>query len=204
MIVEMRTYNLRPGATAEYEQRVAAGLEHRTQFSPLAAWWHTDIGTLNQVIHLWPYESMAQRDEVRRAALKPGVWPPDGEDLVLTQESKILAPASFSPSLEPREIGPIFEIRTYQLKPGAGDQVATLWAGPIAERVTHSPLVFAGVTQLGQLHEWIHIWAYNDLNERVRVRAEVAASGHWPPRTREFIVSQQNAIALPATFSQIR
>ena len=75
MIVEMRTYNLRPGATAEYEQRVAAGLEHRTQFSPLAAWWHTDIGTLNQVIHLWPYESMAQRDEVRRAA--------EGEDNVV-------------------------------------------------------------------------------------------------------------------------
>lgn len=204
MIIEMRTYQLRPGALAEYEQRVAAGLPHRTQFSPLAAWWHTEIGGLNRVIHFWPYESMAQRDEVRAAAPKPGVWPPDGTDLLLTQESKIIQPAVFSPPLNPAEVGPIFEIRSYQLKPGAGPAVEALWAPMVPKRVEYSPLVMAGVTTIGGLHQWVHIWAYRDLNERGRIRAETQAAGVWPPRSGEHLVTMENQIALPAAFSPIR
>jgi len=54
MIVEFRTYTLQPGTVAQFEERFGAALAARTKVSPLAAFWHTEAGPLNQVIHVWP------------------------------------------------------------------------------------------------------------------------------------------------------
>ena len=52
MIIEMRTYALQPGTVAAFEERFAQGLPGRAQVSPLAAFWHTEVGPLNRVIHI--------------------------------------------------------------------------------------------------------------------------------------------------------
>src|SRR5438067_811634 len=59
VIYEMRTFNLKPGKLAEFEKRYATALPERTRISPLGACWHTEIGPLNQVIAIWPYDDMA-------------------------------------------------------------------------------------------------------------------------------------------------
>ena len=56
MIYEIRTYDLRPGSVPEVIKRFGEGYEHRTKYSELAAFWYTEIGPLNQIIHIWPYE----------------------------------------------------------------------------------------------------------------------------------------------------
>src|SRR5207244_8656999 len=48
MIYEMRTFDLQPGMVPEFEKRYAAALPPRAQISPLGAFWHTEVGTLNQ------------------------------------------------------------------------------------------------------------------------------------------------------------
>ena len=48
MIYEIRTYDLKPGSQPEVEKRFAAAYEHRRKHSELAAFWHTEIGALNQ------------------------------------------------------------------------------------------------------------------------------------------------------------
>ena len=65
MIIEMRTYQLKPASLAEVEKRFGAALPIREKHSRLAAFWHTEIGPLNQIIHIWPYESFEQRAAVR-------------------------------------------------------------------------------------------------------------------------------------------
>src|SRR5205823_6124906 len=111
VIIEMRSYDMVPGKVAAYEKEFAKGLEHRTTISPLAAAWHTEIGPLNRFIHVWPYENAAERDRLRAAAAKPGVWPPGGTELILNQEVKILDAAPFSPPFTKGEFG-FYEIRT--------------------------------------------------------------------------------------------
>jgi hypothetical protein len=44
MIIEMRSYTLQPGTVAAFEERFAAALPTRTKVSPLAAFWHTEVG----------------------------------------------------------------------------------------------------------------------------------------------------------------
>src|SRR6266704_918859 len=107
MIVEMRTYTLNPGTTAQFEERFGAALPARAKVSPLAAFWHTEVGPLNQVIHVWPYESLDERTRVRAEAMKAEGWPPNTRELTIAQQSEIFLPAPFSPPLEPRQLGSI-------------------------------------------------------------------------------------------------
>src|SRR5215475_15567 len=67
MIYEVRTYTLRPGTVAEFEERYAKRLPLREQHSKLGAFWHTEFEPLNQVLHVYPYDDLAQRTAVRES-----------------------------------------------------------------------------------------------------------------------------------------
>src|SRR5690349_10304810 len=70
MIVEMRSYLLKPRAVPAVEERIGAALATRTKYSKLGGFWHTEVGTLNTVIHIWPWESFAHREQVRAELAK--------------------------------------------------------------------------------------------------------------------------------------
>ena len=61
MIYEFRTYTLQPRMLPEFLKRFGDALEPRLKLSKLAAFWYTEIGPLNQVIHVWPYENAVER-----------------------------------------------------------------------------------------------------------------------------------------------
>ena len=67
MIYEVRTYTLRPGTVAEFEERFAKRLPLRERHSKLGAFWHTEFGPLNQVVHVYPYDDLRHRTSVRAA-----------------------------------------------------------------------------------------------------------------------------------------
>ena len=206
MILEVRTYQLKPGSVAEFEKRFGEKLPERVKLSPLAALWHTEVGPLNEVTHVWPYESLDQRAEVRAAAVKTGVWPPNNGEFLVSMQSEIYIPAPFSPALTPREVGPLFEIRTYTLAPGALPGMMERWTTKIDERVKLSPLVGAWYSELGGLNKWVHIWAYKDAAERQRIRAEAVAKGVWPPggAAAGLVLKQENKLVMPAACSPLR
>lgn len=205
MIVEMRTYTLQPGTLAEVEKRFGASLPGREKHSKLAAFWHSEVGQLNQIIHVWAYDSFEHRATVRAAAQKEQDWPPPIREFVVSQQSEVFNPAPFSPRLEPRQIGPLFEIRQYTLTPGSIPGLIERWSEKIEGRQKYSPLVAGMYSEFGALNKWVHIWAYKDLSDRARVRAEAAASGQWPARNPPgVVVKQENALVVPASFSPIR
>src|ERR1700753_878419 len=109
VIIEMRTYTLQPGTLAEVEKRFAEGLPSREKHSKLAAFWHTEVGPLNRIIHVWAYDSFEHRSTVRAAAMKGEGWPPPIREFVTDMQSELFLPAPFSPALEPRQVGPLFE-----------------------------------------------------------------------------------------------
>ncbi len=204
MLYEMRTYNLKPGTVAEYEERFAKTLPNREKHSKLGAFWHTDFGPLNQVIHIWPYEDMAERARVRAAAAQEPDWPPKGQDLIVSQESEILLPAPFMRPLERKHMGNVYEMRIYTYQPGTIPEVLKRWSDLIAGRERFSPLAACLYTDVGALNRFIHIWPYRDLAEREKARNSAREDGHWPPPTREFILRQENKVLIPAAFSPLK
>jgi hypothetical protein len=206
MIIEVRTYQLRPGSVAEAEKRFGEALPAREKHSRLAAFWHTEVGPLNQIIHVWAYDSFEHRTSVRAAASKEAGWPPAIREFVISQQSEVFLPAPFSPPLEPRQVGPVFEIRQYTLAAGGIPGMIERWTPKIEERVKLSPLVGAWYSEFGALNKWCHIWAYRDAAERQRIRGDAVARGIWPPRGGQpgGTLRQENMLVVPAAFSPIR
>ena len=65
MIYEVRSYRLKPRTQPEFIKVFGEAYEKRKEVSPLAAFFYTEIGPLNEVIHIWPYEDTAARDRAR-------------------------------------------------------------------------------------------------------------------------------------------
>ncbi len=71
MIFDLRTYTIRIGAMREFLELYACeGLEVQTRhLGPPVSYCTTEVGELSQVVHLWQYTDMADRER-RRAALE--------------------------------------------------------------------------------------------------------------------------------------
>ena len=149
MIYEIRTYNLKLGQLNEYWERFGEKLPGRQELSKLGGHWYTEVGPLNQMVAIWPYESLEQRAEIRRAAeAEPNpVWPPDTSDLIVSMVSEIFLPAPFMEPLGEKDIGPLYEMRLYTYPSEGMPQVLEAWGAAIPERVKFSPL--AGLLVLG-------------------------------------------------------
>ena len=206
MIYEVRTYNLKPGSVPEFEENFAKALPAREKYSKLGAFWHTEFGPLNQVIHVWPYESVEERNSIRAEAGKDPDWPPKNDpDMYINMNSEIFYPAPFMRPLGDQELGNIYEMRTYTYAPGDVPKVVEAWGRAIHNREEFSPLAAGMYTELGGLNKWTHIWVYKDLNERARVRTDSRKPGTgWPAQSDVRPVKQENKILIPASFSPVK
>ena len=102
MIYEMRTYRLKTGTVPAYlklveEQGIAVQKGH---LGALVGYFFSEIGPLNQIVHVWAYASLDER-EARRAALAADprwqAFLPKIQSLIETMENQILKSAPFSP-----------------------------------------------------------------------------------------------------------
>ena len=94
---EIRSYTLPAGGIPDMAERWKEHLPGRTKLSPLTGVFTSDVGGLNQWLHIWAYKSLDQRAEVRKKAVESGIWPPPGGKPALKQKNKIVLAAPFSP-----------------------------------------------------------------------------------------------------------
>jgi len=72
-------------------------VEKRRTYSPLAACFISEQGTLSQFIHVWPYRDLNQRAEIRARADQLPDWPAPTAEYCIAQKTEIWLPASISP-----------------------------------------------------------------------------------------------------------
>jgi len=205
VIYEIRTYQIAPGSLAEVEKRFGEAYEYRKKYSELTAFWHTEIGPLNEIVHVWGYRDLAERARIRAEAAKDANWPPKIAEFVRAQNAEILAPFPFVPEARPGKVGPIFELRYYTLRPRTLPDVAKGWEAKLPERMKLSPVVLAGGVEFGRANGFVHVWAYGSLDQRAQVRAEAVKKGLWPPPGGpDRLLTQENKILLPSAFSPLQ
>ena len=83
MLYEMRIYQLTVGGVAEFEENFAKVIEKRNELSPITGFFHTEVGDLNRVMHIWGYENSDHRAEVRAQTVSLDWWPPPNGHLIL-------------------------------------------------------------------------------------------------------------------------
>ena len=107
MIVEHRTYTLKALHTGDFlklYERAALPLQLK-YLGHLIGFYVSEIGPLNEVVHLWGFASLAERER-RRALMEadPG-WAVYRQallelDVVVEQSTKMLRSTSFSPTVD--------------------------------------------------------------------------------------------------------
>lgn len=205
MIYEIRTYEIAPGSLAEVEKRFGEAYEYRKKYSELTAFLHTEIGPLNQIVHVWGYRDLAERAHIRDEAAKDANWPPKIREFIRTMKSEIVMPFPFLPDVKPGRVGPFFELRYYTLRPGMLPDLRKAWETAIAERLKMSPVVLAGAVEFGQANGFVHIWGYKSLDQRMQIREEARTRGVWPPPgSADRLLTQETKILLPASWSPMQ
>jgi hypothetical protein len=104
MIVEQRTYTLKPLRTRDFlelYERAALPLQKK-YLGHLIGFFVSEVGPLNQVVHLWAFDSLAERERRRKVMEEDPGWPLYVNalrdlDVILQQETKLLRSVSFSP-----------------------------------------------------------------------------------------------------------
>jgi hypothetical protein len=212
MIYEVRTYDIKPRSLAEVEKRFGETYEKRKKYSELAAFWHTEIGPLNQILHVWHYKDLEERARIRAAAVKDKAWPPNIGEFIVKQQSDIMIPFPFAPEIKPANVGPFFEMRTYTYFPGGLPLIMGNWKNAIDVRLKFGPVCALWYSELGALGKFIHVWPYKSLNERMEIRNKSHATGMWPPSVKAEkaggkgydLIAQENKILMPSAFSPLQ
>lgn len=102
MIIEERIYTLYPGKVPAYLALYQSeGMALQTKIlGNLIGYFSTDVGPLNQVVHLWGYADFDDRTTRRAQLAATAEWQtflPKLLAFVVTMENRILLPAAFSP-----------------------------------------------------------------------------------------------------------
>ena len=209
MIYEIRTYDLFPRTQPETIKRFGEAYEERKKLGELAGIFYTDVGPLNQIIHIWPYKDLAEREKVRAEAAKLKSWPPKISEFIKNMTLEIFVPLSFSPLLTPGKHGPCYEMRSYILVPGLAPENRKRWERALPKRLEYSPLACAMESDLGTGNKLVHIWPYKDPNHRYETRARTEHDGIWPPKGDSpqapvTVYHQENKLMYPASFSPMQ
>jgi NIPSNAP len=170
----------------------------------LLACWYSDLGSLNRILLIRAAPDMMRVHTDREKMVRSGNPLGVGEYIVGTSVD-IYVSFPFMLPMTAGQYGPVFEVRTYILKPDGLPATIELWRKWVPGRARLSPLLAAMHSITGTVTRFVHIWPYASLEERVRLRAKAVADKLWPPPGGpDHLAAMQSDIYLPADFSPMR
>jgi hypothetical protein len=212
MIHELRVYTVHAGRVAEYAEKSGrVGRPIRgDRFGKLVGYWTTELGPLNQVVHIWEYADLAARAEARAGLARDERWVkeylPGSTPLLVSQENMILVPADWYP-LRPTAGMGTYELRTYRLYPGKVAEWMGHFRAGLSAREKYSAPVGVWATEIGPLNTVAHLWAYRDPNHRAEVRKAASADPAWKEAVGKLgplMQQMESRLLVPTDFSPLR
>ncbi|SMY29843.1 unnamed protein product [Zymoseptoria tritici ST99CH_1A5] len=206
-------HEVKPDKVDEYVElvggwypKVADAAENKVH---LVGSWRTEVGDCDTFVHIWEY----QRYEGYHASLNTIQHHPDfaGFDkklktLITKKEVSLMQEFRFWPTSPPRQLGGVFELRSYTLHPGNLLEWETHWQKGLAARREVMEGVGAWFVQIGSLNEVHHLWQFADLEQRRANREQswsVPGWGETVHKTVPLIQSMKSRIMMPLPWSPI-
>ena len=103
MIYDFRMYTFKPGKIPEYMAAVKEfAIPIRAKYGiKLAGWYYSDIGELNQVVHIWGYRDHAHMEEAKAQVANDPDWRgkyiPAVGGLIEAQKTYLMLSPDFAP-----------------------------------------------------------------------------------------------------------
>ena len=212
MLYELRTYSLKPGTVGDMikaASTVSVSIRG-DDFGKLEGYWSTDIGPLNQVMHLWSFKDFDERARLRAELAKNSRWTgeyiPLIRPLLVRQDIRLLN--AIRPPVAPASTGNVYELRNYRAKPGgAVRQWLDAFTAVLPAREKYSKIVALWQTEFGQPNEVCHLWVYPDLNARAKARGDAMKDPAWQEflgKGPGLLDEMHSTIMLPAPHSPLK
>jgi NIPSNAP len=202
MLYDVMTITVQPGSASQALAKLERAFARQLLRGELLTCWLSEIGALNRILLIRGYADINALETDRRT-ITSEADPFELGELVTAADLDLYVPFEFVDPMRPGSKAAFYEVRTYGLKPDALTPTKEAWRQALPERVKLSRLLMAMHTT-GPTPRFMHIWPYESLADRQRIRAEAVARGLWPPRGGPGrLSSQQTDIYIPAAFSPI-
>nr|POE90170.1 protein nipsnap like 1 [Quercus suber] len=171
--------------------------------------WRTEVGDCDTFVHIWEYQRYAGYHASLHAIQHHPEFPEfDSKlrQLITSKKTSLMQEFRFWPTTPPRQLGGVFELRSYTLHPGNLLEWETHWQKGLAARREVMEGVGAWFVQIGDLNVVHHLWQFADLEER-RARREqswsVSGWGDTVHKTVPLIQKMNSRIMVPMPWSPI-
>uniref|UniRef100_H3ASG7 Nipsnap homolog 3A n=1 Tax=Latimeria chalumnae TaxID=7897 RepID=H3ASG7_LATCH len=209
---EFRTYSVKPAKMTDFIKLTTENIHLRTAHSELLGYWTVEIGGLNQVFHIWKYDSYAQRAAVRTALAQNQEWQGKYISRMLPmldkQHNEVTYLVPWCQIGKPPKKG-TYELVTFQMKPGG----PSVW-GPSFEAAvnTHANAGYATLigifhSEYGFLNQVHALWQYESPDNRATGRHRIHEDARVVAAVRQsvsYLMSQENKLLIPTSFSPLK
>jgi len=206
-------HKVKPGAAAEYKkaaERYYAAIKDDPELHvKLTGSWETFVGEQDTFFHILEYENYSGFDETTRK-IRNSDHAKAYQQMIpylISRSSQLNQEFAFFPTAPPHSEGGIFELRTYQLRPGVLLQWEHAWRKGIEARRKFVEPVGAWFSQVGRLHQVHHMWQYPDLHTRKETREKAWQLDGWSEtvsKTAEYSMLMDSMILQPLPYSPLK
>ena len=171
--------------------------------------WRTEVGDCDSFVHIWEYQRYeGYHASIHAVSSHPGYAEFEAKlrTLITSKSVSLMQEFSFWPTTPPRQLGGIFELRSYTLHPGNLLEWETHWRRGLAARREVMEGVGAWFVQVGELNTVHHLWQFADLEERKIRREQSWGIEGWSDtvhKTVPLIQSMKSRILVPMPWSPV-
>lgn len=171
--------------------------------------WRTEVGDCDTFVHIWEYKQYeGYHSSINMLHSHPEY--PEFErklsSLIKSKNVSLMQEFSFWPTSPPRQLGGLFELRSYTLHPGNLLEWETHWRRGLKARREVMEGVGAWFVQIGDLNTVHHLWQFANLEER-RIRREkcwgIEGWSDTVHKTVPLIQTMRSRILVPMPWSPI-
>ena len=229
-IIEIRTYQSKPEDMNDYKNKSTVIAPTRSQY--MQDRWklylvpETGSGTLQDFIHIYHFEGLEERGNIRRKMALDNKWDEflnTSRKCLVQQKSEIFVPINLKGihldyfninKSDDKNDNPIYEIRHYQLIPGYDTipQMIDIFSKGLPDKLNCcgdklGQLVLLAHSDISILNQFIEIWRYPSQKASLEHRTASRKSNIWRQSIADaakLTVTFQNRLMIPAKFSPLQ
>jgi len=172
--------------------------------------WETIVGELDTFFHILEYEHFHGYDKTTHLIRNSDIHMKAYQAMfpyLTSRSSQLGQEFAFFPTAPPHAAGGLFELRTYQLKPGTLLEWENTWRPGIEARRKFVAPIGAWFSQIGRLHQVHHMWQYPNLASRKEIREKAWQVDGWAEtvsKTSQLAKVMDSFILKPLPFSPLK
>eukprot|EP00111_Clytia_hemisphaerica_P008953 TCONS_00026173-protein len=142
--------------------------------------WSTIYGDMDQSVHLWMYNGYSEMSKKHNFESEDEAYQEYARNKAKwlnSRRNQICHHFGYWGEPTPRQPSHIYEMRSYTLKPGTLIEWSNNWGQAISIR--RKDAVGGFFSQIGDLYQVHHVWAYRDLEHRQKAREKMWQQPGW-------------------------